>query len=229
MSVTTATSGMARGTLRPTRCRRGSRCHDPGDRRDGPHRLARGTRRSWRAATTSASPCAALARSTSSTTSTSRSSTADVLRPRRRAARAARGASGSSTSRASRRCAPAPTRPSRSTSAGRGSSLEEALRAGVGRVVHTSSVAAIGPARRRGSTADERPGLQRARALRAPLRRRQARGRARGAAHLAAHGLPVVIVNPAHVLGAGRPLPLLHRARAPLPAPARSRPTWTVR
>ena len=58
--------------------------------------------------------------------------------------------------------------------------LEEALRAGVERVVHTSSVAAIGPAPR-GATADETPGVPR-RALRPALRQHQARGRARGAA-----------------------------------------------
>ena len=70
--------------------------------------------------------------------------------------------------------------------------LEEALRAGVARVVHTSSVAAVGPAPR-GSTADEtqvfragRYGLPYVEAMR-----------------LAAHGLAVVVVNPAHVFGAG--------------------------
>jgi dihydroflavonol-4-reductase len=79
--------------------------------------------------------------------------------------------------------------------------MEAALREGVERVVHCSSVAALGPAPK-GSTADE---------LQIP--------RARDLGHLpfaaarlaaehevlraAAHGLPAVIVNPAFVLGPG--------------------------
>ena len=80
--------------------------------------------------------------------------------------------------------------------------LEEALRAGVQRVVYTSSVAAIGPARR-GPVATEvnvwdvgRHGIpyvdSKAEAEEVVL-------------GLADRGLPVVIVNPAHVLGAGDP------------------------
>ena len=95
--------------------------------------------------------------------------------------------------------------------------LEEALRAGVERVVYTSSVAAVGPAPR-GSTADERQ-VFRAGALRRAVRRRQARGRGRGAAASPRRGLPVVIVNPATCFGARRRLPLVDRAGAPLPAP----------
>jgi len=78
--------------------------------------------------------------------------------------------------------------------------LEEALRAGVARVVHTSSVAAVGPAQR-GSTADED---QVFRAGRYGLPYVNAKHEAElEAMRLAAHGLPVVIVNPAHVFGAG--------------------------
>ncbi len=78
--------------------------------------------------------------------------------------------------------------------------LEEALRAGVARAVHTSSVAAVGPAVR-GSTADED---QVFRAGRYGLPYVNAKHEAElEAMRLAAHGLPVVIVNPAHVFGAG--------------------------
>ena len=78
--------------------------------------------------------------------------------------------------------------------------LEEALRAGVARAVHTSSVAAVGPAAR-GSTADED---QVFRAGRYGLPYVNAKHEAElEAMRLAAHGLPVVIVNPAHVFGAG--------------------------
>ena len=78
--------------------------------------------------------------------------------------------------------------------------LSEALRADVERVVHTSSVAAIGPALR-GSTADE---AQVFRAGRYGLPYVNAKHEAEGEAlRLCAAGLPVVIVNPAHVLGPG--------------------------
>lgn len=78
--------------------------------------------------------------------------------------------------------------------------LEEALRAGVQRAVHTSSVAAVGPARH-GSTADE---SQLFRAGRYGLPYVNAKREAEGEAlRLAAAGLPVVIVNPAHVFGRG--------------------------
>jgi len=80
--------------------------------------------------------------------------------------------------------------------------LEEALRAGVERVVYTSSVAAIGPAAR-GSTADETqvwdagqyaiPYIDAAHEAEVEVLR------------LVARGLPAVIVSPAHVLGPGDP------------------------
>jgi dihydroflavonol-4-reductase len=78
--------------------------------------------------------------------------------------------------------------------------LEEALRAGVQRVVHTSAAAAIGPADGRG-TADETQGFNWARG---GLTYANAKAEAeREALRICAQGLPVVIVNPAHVLGAG--------------------------
>ena len=78
--------------------------------------------------------------------------------------------------------------------------LEEALRAGVERVVYTSSIAAVGPAAR-GSTADENnPFTAGIYALPYVNSKREAEIEA---LRLAAAGLPVVIVNPAHVFGAG--------------------------
>src|SRR4051812_1840811 len=78
--------------------------------------------------------------------------------------------------------------------------LEEALRAGVERVIFTSSVAAVGPAPR-GSTADERqpfpPGANAIPYVRA---KREAEVQA---LRIAALGLPVVTVCPAHVFGTG--------------------------
>ncbi|HUN78301.1 MAG TPA: NAD-dependent epimerase/dehydratase family protein [Solirubrobacteraceae bacterium] len=78
--------------------------------------------------------------------------------------------------------------------------LEEALRAGVERVVHTSSIAAVGPAPR-GAVADERQVFP-AGCCAVPYveSKREAEVQA---LRLAARGLPVVIVNPAFVLGAG--------------------------
>ena len=78
--------------------------------------------------------------------------------------------------------------------------LEEALRAGVERAVLTSSVAAIGPAPR-GATADE---TQVFRAGRFGLPYLNSKHEAENEAlRIAAHGLPLVIVNPAHVMGKG--------------------------
>jgi len=78
--------------------------------------------------------------------------------------------------------------------------LEEALRADVERVVYTSSVAAIGPARA-GQTADERSEWHGGRYsipyLDAMHEAEQT------ALRLVPRGLPLVMVNPAHVLGAG--------------------------
>jgi dihydroflavonol-4-reductase len=78
--------------------------------------------------------------------------------------------------------------------------LEESLRAGVRRVVYTSSVAAVGPAPR-GGVADERQ-IYPANGYGIPYvdAKREAEVQA---LRLAARGLPVVIVNPAYVLGAG--------------------------
>jgi dihydroflavonol-4-reductase len=78
--------------------------------------------------------------------------------------------------------------------------LEEALRAGVERVVYTSSVAAVGPAPK-GATADETnvwdPGGYRISWIDSKREGEVT------ALRLLARGLPVVIVNPAHVLGGG--------------------------
>ena len=77
--------------------------------------------------------------------------------------------------------------------------LEEALRAGVERVVHTSSIGAVGPARPHGAV-DERhdfpPGLG------VPYAESKHAAETE-ALRVAAHGLPVVIVCPAHVFGPG--------------------------
>src|SRR3954452_3890848 len=78
--------------------------------------------------------------------------------------------------------------------------LEEALRAGVERAVHTSSVAALGPAQR-GSTTDETHVLNAARVGIAYANIKA--GAKREALRVCARALPLVIVNPAHVLGPG--------------------------
>ena len=78
--------------------------------------------------------------------------------------------------------------------------LEEALRCGVEQVVHTSSVAAIGPAPW-GSTADERQPFS-AGGLAVPYVHAKREAEAE-ALRVAAHGLRVIIVCPAHVFGAG--------------------------
>ena len=78
--------------------------------------------------------------------------------------------------------------------------MGEALRAGVERVVHTSSVAAVGPAPR-GSTADENQVYDAGRHGIAYIdSKREAEVEA---LRHAAMGLPVVVVNPAHVFGRG--------------------------
>jgi dihydroflavonol-4-reductase len=80
--------------------------------------------------------------------------------------------------------------------------FEEALRAGVGHVVHTSSVAAIGPAAP-GQTADEDQVWEAGRYEIAYL---DAEHEAETAAlRLVARGLPLVIVNPAQTFGGGGP------------------------
>lgn len=77
--------------------------------------------------------------------------------------------------------------------------LEEALRAGVQRVVYTSSIAAVGPAPR-GSVADESQIFRGGYGLPYMDSKHEAEVEA---LRLAARGLPVVIVNPAFVFGAG--------------------------
>jgi dihydroflavonol-4-reductase len=77
--------------------------------------------------------------------------------------------------------------------------LEEALRAGVERVVYTSSIAAIGPAPR-GTIADETQIFRGGYGLPYMESKHEAEVEA---LRLAARGLPVVIVNPAFVFGAG--------------------------
>ena len=80
--------------------------------------------------------------------------------------------------------------------------LEEALRAEVQRVVYTSSVAAIGPAPK-GSTANESNVWD---AGRYGIPYVDSRHEAEVTAlRLLGRGLPVVMVNPAHVFGAGDP------------------------
>jgi dihydroflavonol-4-reductase len=78
--------------------------------------------------------------------------------------------------------------------------MEEALRAGVERVVYTSSVAAIGPAPR-GSTADERQVFDAGRHA-IPYVDAKHEAEIEALRH-AALGLPVVVVNPTHVFGRG--------------------------
>jgi dihydroflavonol-4-reductase len=77
--------------------------------------------------------------------------------------------------------------------------LEECLRAEVERVVHTSSVAAVGPAPA-GGTADERQLWRGGLGIPYADAKHEAELEA---LRIAARGLPVVIVCPAYVLGAG--------------------------
>jgi dihydroflavonol-4-reductase len=80
--------------------------------------------------------------------------------------------------------------------------LEEALRAGVERVVYTSSVAAVGPAPA-GTSYDESAVWDAGRYAIAYVDSKHEAEIV--ALRLLARGLPLVIVNPAHVLGAGDP------------------------
>jgi dihydroflavonol-4-reductase len=80
--------------------------------------------------------------------------------------------------------------------------LEEALRAGVSRVVFTSSVAAVGPAPR-GRVADETAIWDAGRYAIPYVDSKHESEMI--ALRLIARGLPAVIVNPAHVLGPGDP------------------------
>src|SRR5204863_6569360 len=78
--------------------------------------------------------------------------------------------------------------------------LEECLAAGVERCVYTSSVAAVGPAPR-GSTADERQGFRAGRCGLPYINAQHEAGKE--ALRIGGLGLPVVVVNPGHVFGAG--------------------------
>ena len=79
---------------------------------------------------------------------------------------------------------------------------EEALAAGVDRVVHTSSAAALGPAAPRGRADEEHPFPALARGIPYVHSKHEAEGEA---LRVAAHGLQVVIVNPTFVLGPDDP------------------------
>ena len=80
--------------------------------------------------------------------------------------------------------------------------LEEALAAKVKRVVHTSSVAAIGPAKPRGTADESQPFTAGHLGIAYANSKHEAEVEA---LRLAAHGLPVVIVNPSFVLGPDDP------------------------
>ena len=97
--------------------------------------------------------------------------------------------------------------------------LEEALRAGVERVVHTSSIGAVGPARPHGAVDERHPVPA---GLGVPYAESKHAAETE-ALRVAAHGLAVVIVCPAHVLRRRRPRADVDRRRARLPAPAHPR------
>jgi dihydroflavonol-4-reductase len=80
--------------------------------------------------------------------------------------------------------------------------LEESLAAGVERVVFTSSVAAIGPAKPRGTVDETQPLRAGSLGITYINSKHEAEVEA---LRLAAHGLPVVIVNPSFVLGPDDP------------------------
>ena len=177
----------------------------------GPRSRAR-----WsRAATTCARRCAPARRARRSTGSTSSSPSAQ-LGDRAALRRALRGVdrvfhvAGTTYLRAS------PAELTRVNVEGTRVVMEEALRAGVERVVHTSSIGAVGPARP-GGAVDERapfpPGPRRA--LRGLQARRRVRGAAGGGARARrGHRLPVAGVR------ARRPRADVDRRRAPVPAAA---------
>jgi len=81
--------------------------------------------------------------------------------------------------------------------------MEEALRAGVERVVHTSSIGAVGPARPNGAVDERHPFPS---GLGVPYAESKHAAETE-ALRVAAHGLPVVIVCPAHVFGPGDRVP----------------------
>ncbi len=79
---------------------------------------------------------------------------------------------------------------------------EEALAAGVERLVHTSSAAALGPAPENGRADETQPFPASARGIPYVHTKHEAEGEA---LRVAAHGLDVVIVNPTFVLGPEAP------------------------
>jgi dihydroflavonol-4-reductase len=80
--------------------------------------------------------------------------------------------------------------------------LEESLKAGVERAVFTSSVAAIGPAKPRGTADETQPFRAGSLGIAYVNSKHEAEVEA---LRMAAHGLPVVIVNPSFVLGPDDP------------------------
>ena len=80
--------------------------------------------------------------------------------------------------------------------------LEESLAAGVERVVFTSSVAAVGPAKPRGTADESQPFRAGGLGITYVNSKHEAEVEA---LRLAAHGLPVVVVNPSFVLGPDDP------------------------
>lgn len=79
---------------------------------------------------------------------------------------------------------------------------EEALEAGVGRLVHCSSAAALGPAEPGGRADEDQPFPAAARGIPYVHSKHEAEGEA---LRVAAHGLDVVIVNPTFVFGPDDP------------------------
>jgi dihydroflavonol-4-reductase len=80
--------------------------------------------------------------------------------------------------------------------------LEEALRAGVERVVHTSTVGAIGPAKPGGTADESQPFTAGGLGIAYINSKHEAEAEAW---RVGAHGLPVVVVNPSFVLGPDDP------------------------
>ena len=159
-------------------------------------RMSRG--RSSHAATTCASPCAPARRARRSTGSTSTLAVAQ-LGDRAAWRRALRGVERVFHVAGTTHLRAPPAELARVNVEGTRMVLEEALRAGVERVVHTSSIGAVGPARPHGAV-DERhafpPGLG------VPYAESKHAAETE-ALRVAAHGLAVVIVCPAHVFGPG--------------------------
>ena len=220
MSVTTAT-GMGGGD--PTGLR--ARANGPRHRGDGSRRVARHARARRARRRRAGHGARDAPSSTTSPTSTSSTVACDIL-DRRAVRRALRGRRPRLPRRRLDVAARSRDELFRINVQGTRTVLEEALRAGVERVVHTSSVAAIGPAPR-GSTADESQAFTRRRPRR-PVRARQARGRGRGAARRRAraaggHRLPRARLRRRRPATARRP------SSSCASCAARSPPTSTAR